>query len=88
MMKSYPAVASFLSGARAFTEGESRVIVRFDNELSIMMLDRGDTKDALRGALSVCLQREIKERDLVCEVVPKEKQAEALDEIIEALEEI
>ena len=88
MMKSYPAVASFLSGARAFTEGESRVIVRFDNELSIMMLDRGDTKDALRGALSVCLQREIKERDLVCEVVTKQAQAEALDEIIEALEEV
>ena len=82
-----PMAASFLAGARAFTEGESRVIVRFDNDFSLMMIDKGDTKDTLRGALSVCLQREVREKDLVCEVVPKEKQAEALDEIIEALEE-
>ena len=82
-----PMAASFLAGASAFTEGENRVIVRFDNDFSLMMIDKGDTKDTLRGALSVCLQREVKEKDLVCEVVPKEKQAEALDEIIEALDE-
>ena len=79
--------ASFLKTAQAYTEGESRVIVRFDNDFALMMIDRGDAKDIMRGALSVCLQREVKEKDLVCEVKPKATQANALDEIIEELEQ-
>ena len=79
--------ASFLGNARGYTEGERTVVIRFENEFMLTMIDRGETKDMLRGALSVCLQREVKERDLVCEVVPKEKEAMALDEIIEALDE-
>jgi DNA polymerase-3 subunit gamma/tau len=79
--------ASFLKTAACYTEGESRVIIRFDNDFALMMIDRGDAKDILRGALSVCLQREVKERDLVCEVKPKESEANALDEIIEELEQ-
>ena len=80
--------ASFLGNARGYTEGERQVIVRFDNEFALMMVDRGDTKDVLRGALSVCLQREVREQDLRCEVVPKENEASAMDEIIEALDEM
>ena len=79
--------ASFLKTAACYTEGESRVIIRFDNDFALMMIDRGDAKDILRGALSVCLQREVKERDLVCEVKPRESEANALDEIIEELEQ-
>ena len=82
-----PMAASFLSQARGYTEGERTVIVRFENQFAQMMIDRGDTKDMLRGALSVCLQREVREQDLVCEVVPAAKEASALDEIIEALDE-
>lgn len=82
-----PMAASFLGGARGYTEGDQRVIVRFDNDFMLMMIDRGDTKDVLRGALSVCLQREVKEQDLVCEVTPREAEANVLDEIIEALDE-
>ena len=80
--------ASFLGNARGYTEGERQVIVRFDNEFALMMVDRGDTKDILRGALSVCLQREVREQDLRCEVVPKASEASAMDEIIEALDEL
>jgi hypothetical protein len=79
--------ASFLKTAQAYTEGESRVIVRFDNDFALMMIDKGDAKDILRGALSVCLQREVKEKDLVCEVKPRANEASALDEIIEELEQ-
>jgi hypothetical protein len=79
--------ASFLKTAQAYTEGESRVIVRFDNDFALMMIDKGDAKDIMRGALSVCLQREVKEKDLVCEVKPKANEANALDEIIEELEQ-
>jgi len=79
--------ASFLKTAACYTEGESTVIVRFDNDFALMMIDRGDAKDILRGALSVCLQREVRERDLVCEVKPKATEASAIDEIIEELEQ-
>ncbi len=77
---------SFLKSAAAFTEGE-KVIVRFDNSFALMMVDRGDTKDLLRGALSVCLQREVKETHLICELAPQTSTGCALDEIIEELEE-
>ena len=79
--------ASFLKTAQAYTEGERTVIVRFENDFMLMMLNRGDAKDMLRGALSVCLQREVKEKDLICEVKPKENAASALDEIIEELDQ-
>jgi hypothetical protein len=79
--------ASFLKTAACYTEGESTVIVRFDNDFALMMIDRGDAKDILRGALSVCLQREVREKDLVCEVKPQAAEASALDEIIEELEQ-
>ncbi|MBO5897802.1 MAG: DNA polymerase III subunit gamma/tau [Clostridia bacterium] len=82
-----PMAASFLGQARAYTEGERGVLVRFENQFAQMMIDQGDTKDMLRGALSVCLQREVREKDLVCEVLPAAKQASSLDEIIEALDE-
>lgn len=79
--------ASFLKTAQAYTEGERTVIIRFENDFMLMMIDRGDTKDILRGALSVCLQREVREKDLICEVKPKAMEASALDEIIEELEQ-
>ena len=79
--------ASFLKTAACYTEGESTVIVRFDNDFALMMIDRGDAKDILRGALSVCLQREVREKDLVCEVKSQAAEASALDEIIEELEQ-
>ncbi len=82
-----PMSASFFQSAQAYTEGERTVIIRFDNDFALMMIDRGDAKDMLRGALSVCLQREVKEKDLICEVKPKENAASALDEIIEELDQ-
>jgi hypothetical protein len=82
-----PMSASFFQSAQAYTEGERTVIIRFDNDFALMMIDRGDAKDMLRGALSVCLQREVKEKDLICEVKPKESAASALDEIIEELDQ-
>ena len=79
--------ASFLKTAQAYTEGEKNVIIRFENDFMLMMIDRGDAKDILRGALSVCLQREVKEKDLICEVKPKANEVNALDEIIDELEQ-
>ncbi len=82
-----PMSASFVRNAQAFETEEHRVLLRFDNEFSMMMLDRDDTKDLLRGALSVCLQREVRESDLLCQISPKSEDGSAIDEIIEALDE-
>ncbi len=79
--------ASFLMTARGYTEGESNIVVRFEHEFSLMMMDQGNTKDLLRGALSACLQKEVRESDIIYEVVPETKQANAMDEIIEALDD-
>lgn len=82
-----PMAASFVRGAHAYEQNNGQVILRFDQEFSLMMLDRGDTKDQLRGAISVWLQREVRESDLVCQMQPKTETGCALDEVIEALEE-
>ena len=82
-----PMSASFVRTAHAYQTEEGKILLRFENEFSLMMLDRDDTKDLLRGALSVCLQREVRESDLICECMPKTETGCALDEIIEALEE-
>jgi hypothetical protein len=82
-----PMAASFVRGAKALEDADGRIILRFENELSLMMLDRDDTKDQLRGAPSVCLQREVRESALICESLPKTPTGCAIDEIIEALEE-
>ena len=82
-----PMSGSFVKNARAYHSEDGKIILRFDNDFSLMMIDRDDTKDHLRGALSVCLQREVKERELITEVIPKTPTGCAIDEIIEALEE-
>lgn len=82
-----PMSASFVCGARAFEGEDGKVILNFENEFHMMMLDRDDTKDLLRGALSVCLQREVRESDLICRAAPQTPTGCAIDEIIEALEE-
>ena len=82
-----PMSASFVRTAHAYQTEDDKVLLRFENEFSLMMLDRDDTKDLLRGALSVCLRREVRESDLICQSMPKTETGCALDEIIEALED-
>ena len=82
-----PMSASFVRSAHAYQTEDDKVLLRFENEFSLMMLDRDDTKDLLRGALSVCLRREVRESDLICQSMPKTETGCALDEIIEALED-
>ncbi|MBQ7337223.1 MAG: DNA polymerase III subunit gamma/tau [Clostridia bacterium] len=82
-----PMSASFVRNAQAYETEDHKVLLRFDNEFSMMMLDRDDTKDLLRGALSVCLQREVRESDLLCQIMPQTSTGCAIDEIIEALDD-
>ncbi|MBE6595630.1 MAG: DNA polymerase III subunit gamma/tau [Ruminococcaceae bacterium] len=76
--------ASFLEGARAFLDGEGRVILRLANGFAEMMLDR----DMVRRALSSELKREVGDRDLIIEIAAAEadKNDTILDDIIAAAE--
>ena len=78
---------SFLLRARAFTDQKGRVTVRFDNEFYLMMLHQNNNMDILRGALAVCLQREIKEQDIVCEVVLADQLNDGVDELLQSIEQ-
>jgi DNA polymerase III gamma/tau subunit len=82
-----PMIGSFAKNIRAYQSEGGQVHLRFENDFAKMMMDKDDTKDMLRGAISVCLQREVREKDLVIETVPKTPDGCAIDEIIEALEE-
>ena len=82
-----PMGASFFSSSQAYTDEENRIIVRLENEFSLSMMENWNTKDLLRGALSACLQREVRESDVTYELIPREIQANAMDEIIEAMED-
>ncbi len=82
-----PMYGSFLRQIHAYETEEGTVLLRFDNEFAKTMLDQNDTKDLMRGALSVCLRREVRESDMVCQVMPPEAGGCAIDEIIEALDE-
>jgi hypothetical protein len=79
-------VASFLKGARAYTDGE-RIVIRVEKEFTLMMLDRGNNKDIVRGAISAQLKRNVDDRCIVYECSTEEivDDALGLDEITNAL---
>jgi DNA polymerase-3 subunit gamma/tau len=79
-------VASFLKGARAYTDGE-RIVIRVEKEFTLMMLDRGNNKDIVRGAISAQLKRNVDDRCIVYECSTEEivDDASGLDEITNAL---
>lgn len=80
--RSAPMVASFVKAARAFTTEDGNVIVRFDNDFSMRMMEQDESRDQLRMALSAVLQREVGERELRFEVAAKKAAGSAIDEII------
>ena len=84
--RSAPMTASFIKNSRAFTTEEGRVIVRFENDFALHMLEQGSSKDHLRSAVSAVLRREVQDRDLIFEVVGKREEGSPIDEILEALD--
>ena len=84
--RSAPATASFVKNTRAFTTEDGRVIVRFENDFALHMLEQGSAKDHLRSAVSSVLRREVLDRDLIFEVVGKREEGSPIDEILEALD--
>ena len=85
--RSAPMDASFVKAARAFTLENGTVVVRFDTDFGLQMMEKSDARDRLRAALSAVLRREVGDRMLVMEVAGKTEKPSVIDEILEASEE-
>lgn len=80
-------LAALLSGSRAYVSADDgRVIIRFENEFAMSMIERGPGKETIRMAVSSELGRELREGDMVCEVVPKNRMPREDESIFDELE--
>jgi DNA polymerase-3 subunit gamma/tau len=86
--RSEPMTASFVKTTRAFTTDDGKVIVQFDSDFSLHMMEQGGAKDRLRAASSAVLRREIGDRALIFEVVGRREEGSPIDEIMEAMDEL
>ena len=77
-------VASFVRQAHGFRLDNGEIIVQFDNKFLMDMLSRGNGKELLRGALSVCLRREVTDTQLIFEEKATAPKSSVIDEILEA----
>lgn len=85
--RSAPMDASFVKASKAFTLENGGVVVRFDNDFGMRMMERDESRDRLRAALSAVLRREVGDRMLTMEVAGKSEKPSVIDEILEASEE-
>ena len=77
-------VASFIKGAKAYTDGE-RIVIRVEKDFTLMMLDVGNRKEIVRGALSAQLKKNVSERNIVYECSREEiVESSGVDEITNA----
>ena len=83
-----PMAASFLVSAKAYTTEDGGVVIKLESDFIRNMVSREGAPDALRAALSVCLNRKLAASDILYEVddAPKEE-GSLLDLIIEASED-
>ena len=78
--------ASFVKSSRAFTTEDGGVIVRFDNDFAMQMMEKGNSRDRLRAAISAVLRREVSDHALIFETLASKRERNVIDEIIEASE--
>ncbi len=82
--RSDPMRASFVKASRGFTLEDDRVLVQFDADFSMRMMEDDDARDRLRMAISTVLRREVGDRMLLMEVAGKKENASVIDEILAA----
>ncbi len=58
------AVLAFIKMARAFTDGNGRIYIRFPNDFAKSMVERSSSCDSIRAALCLALGREIRESEI------------------------
>jgi hypothetical protein len=80
--------ASFLVSAKAYTTEDGRVVIKLESDFIRTMVSREGAPEALRAALSVCLNRKLDTPDILYEIeATQQSEGSLLDLIIEASEE-
>ena len=83
-----PMAASFLVSAKAYTTEDGRVVIKLESDFIRTMVSREGAPEALRAALSVCLNRKLDTPDILYEIEAiQQSEGSLLDLIIEASEE-
>ena len=83
-----PMAASFLVSAKAYTTEDGRVVIKLESDFIRTMVSREGAPEALRAALSVCLNRKLDTPDILYEIeATQQSEGSLLDLIIEASEE-
>ena len=82
MGRSDPMNAGFIKDVRAYTTDDGEVVLRFENEFTLRMMERDAVRDRLRMAISAVLRREVGDRMLIMEAVASESERSLIDEII------
>ncbi len=76
------AVLAFIKMAKAFTDADGKVYIRFPNEFARSMVEKQPYKDSIRAALRVTLQREITEADILFGILEgSEETLSSLDDL-------
>lgn len=84
----HPVSASFLKTAKAYTTEDGKIVIKFESDFQKMMSERDGGLDALRGALSFCLQKQIAPSDIIFEIqAAKAADDGLLDLILDAADE-
>lgn len=84
----HPVPASFLKTAKAYTTEDGKIVIKFESDFQKMMSERDGGLDALRGALSFCLQKQIAPSDIIFEIqAAKAADDGLLDLILDAADE-
>lgn len=78
-------VGAFLKNMKAYTSDDGKVFVCAENSFVLGMIERGDTKDKLRAAISANLRREVSDRDIIYEVTERVRENSVMDEIDELM---
>ncbi len=88
LSKTKQSLAALLAGSRAYVDPEGKILLRFENQFSLFMIEREGAKDLIRAALSAEIGRQIREADLIYEVVSSGGRGEDGGEIFDDIEEI
>jgi hypothetical protein len=82
ILRSNPMDAGFVKASRGYTLEDGGVVVRFESDFSLQMMERDEPRDRLRAAISAVLRREVGDRALSMEVAGKAEEASVIDEIL------
>ena len=87
----HPMYRSIFGDVKAYSLDDGTIILRFPNQFKLSNFEQIGSRDQLRGELSYLLKRDVKDRELILEVVKQSGgggASDPLDEIIESAEEI